>query len=175
VAEVNGIPTQDAPTLQIEIEEKQRELADIDKSIGILLDLAEKFGAESAGARLLEHESERNELRAELRHLEAQQEMRKLTIEPAAVQQVLTEMKETLRSDKVRPRRALLCQLVAWVELGQEAGTIACTSPLQESGISKFQPRGYQQKGPHVEGHACCASLHRVLIQALTLMECRYA
>jgi hypothetical protein len=143
VAEVNDILAQDAPTLQSEIEEKQRELADIDKAIGTLLDLAEKFGAESAGARLLEREGERNELRAELRYLEAQQEMRRLTIEPAAVQQVLTEMKETLRSDKARPRRALLSQLVAWVELGQEAGTIACTFPLQETGISKFQPRGY--------------------------------
>jgi hypothetical protein len=143
VAEVNGILAQDAPTLQSEIEEKQRELADIDKAIGTLLDLAEKFGAESAGARLLEREGERNELRAELRYLEAQQEMRRLTIEPAAVQRVLTEMKETLRSDKARPRRALLCQLVAWVELGQEAGTIAYTFPLQETGISKFQPRGY--------------------------------
>jgi site-specific DNA recombinase len=143
VADVNDILTQDAPTLQSEIEEKQRELADIDKAIGTLLDLAEKFGAESAGARLLEREEERNELRAELRYLETQQEMRRLTIEPAAVQQVLAEMKETLRSDKARPRRALLCQLVAWVELGQEAGTIAYTFPLQESGISKLRPRGY--------------------------------
>ena len=143
VAEVNDILAEDAPTLRVEIEEKQRELADIDKAIEVLLDLAEKFGAASAGARLLERETERNELRAKLRYLEAQQEMRRLTIEPAAVQQVLTEMKETLRSDKVRPRRALLCQLVAWVELGQEAGTIAYTFPLQESGISKLQPRGY--------------------------------
>jgi hypothetical protein len=44
VTEVNGILTQDDPALQIEIEEKQRELADIDKAIGTLLDLAEKFG-----------------------------------------------------------------------------------------------------------------------------------
>jgi hypothetical protein len=62
VDEVNGILTQDAPTLQTEIEEKQRELADVDKAIGTLLDLAEKFGAESAGARLLEREGERNDL-----------------------------------------------------------------------------------------------------------------
>ena len=33
--------------------------------------------------------------------------------------------------------------LVAWVELGQEAGTIACNFPLQESGISRFQPGEY--------------------------------
>ena len=58
---------------------------------------------------------------------------------------------------------------------------------LAEQGFAPggFPPRGYllvkEQIGfkrngkPHVEGHACCVSLHRVLIQALTLMECRYA
>jgi hypothetical protein len=102
--------------------------------LDVLLDLAEKFRAEIAGARLLERETERNELRAELRYLEAQQEMRRLIIEPEAVQQVLTEMKETLRSEDVKPRRALLSKLVAWVELGKETGTIAYTFPLRAAG-----------------------------------------
>jgi site-specific DNA recombinase len=134
VAEVNDILAEDAPTLRVEIEEKQRELADIDKAIEVLLDLAEKFGAASAGARLLERETERNELRAELGYLEAQQEMRRLTIEPEAVQQMLAEMKETLNSEDVKPRRALLSKLVAWVELGKETGTIAYTFPLRAAG-----------------------------------------
>jgi flagellar motility protein MotE (MotC chaperone) len=134
VAEVNDILAEDAPTLRIEIEEKQRELADIDKAIEVLLDLAEKFGAASAGARLLERETERKELQAELRYLETQQEMRRLTIEPEAVEQMLAEMKETINSDDVKPRRALLSKLVAWVELGKETGTIAYTFPLQAAG-----------------------------------------
>ncbi len=123
-------------------------MADIDKAIEVLLDLAEKFGAASAGARLLERESERDELQAELRYLEAQQEMRRLTVEPVAIQQMLVEMKETLNNGEVQPRRALLCQLVAWVELGKETGTIACTFPLQEVGISKIQPRGCSREMP---------------------------
>jgi hypothetical protein len=131
---VNDILAEDAPTLRVEIEEKQRELADIDKAIEVLLDLAEKFGAASADARLLERETERNELRAELRYLEAQQEMRRLTIEPEAVQQMLAEMTETLNSEDVKPRRALLSKLVAWVELGKGAGTIAYTFPLRAAG-----------------------------------------
>jgi hypothetical protein len=99
---------------------KTHELADIDKAIDVLLDPAEQFGAASAGGRLLERETERNELQAELRYLEARQETRRLTIEPAAVQQMLMEMKETLRSEDVKPRRALLSKLVAWVESGAE-------------------------------------------------------
>jgi hypothetical protein len=80
---------------------------------------------------LMERETERNELQAELRYLEAQQEMRRLTLEPAVVQQVLAEMKETLHSEDVKPRRALLSKLVAWGELGKETGTIAYTFPLR--------------------------------------------
>ena len=60
--------------------------------------------------------------------------MRRLTIEPEAVQQMLAEMKETLNSEYVKPRRALLSKLVAWVELGKETGTIAYTFPLRAAG-----------------------------------------
>ena len=56
------------------------------------------------------------------------------TIEPAAVQRILTEMKETLHSEDVKPRRALLSKLVAWVELGKGTGTIAYTFPLRAAG-----------------------------------------
>lgn len=81
---------------------------------------------------LMERETERNELRAELRYVVAQQAMRSLTIEPAAAMaQMLAVMKETLHSEDVKPRRALLSKLVAWGELGKETGTIAYTFPLR--------------------------------------------
>jgi hypothetical protein len=99
---------------------KTHELVYIDKAIDVLLDPAEQFGTASAGGRLLERETEGNELQAELRYLEAQQETRGLAIEPAAVQQMLMEMKETLRSEDAKPRRALLSKLLAWVESGAE-------------------------------------------------------
>ena len=48
--------------------------------------------------------------------------------------EMLAEMKETLHSEDVKPRRALLSKLVAWVELGKETGTIAYTFPLRAAG-----------------------------------------
>jgi predicted nucleic acid-binding protein len=74
---------------------------DLNKGEGETIALALELGADLV---LLERETERNQLQAELRYLEAQQEMRRLTIEPAAVQQMLMERKETLRSEDVKPR-----------------------------------------------------------------------
>lgn len=43
----------------------------------MLLDLAEQFGAASAGPRLLEREAERKQIQAELDYLEAHRERRR--------------------------------------------------------------------------------------------------
>ena len=73
VADLNERLTQQEPALLGQILEARRRLGEVERSINVLLDLAEQFGAASAGARLVEREAERDRLLAELRHLEARQ------------------------------------------------------------------------------------------------------
>jgi hypothetical protein len=67
VAEVNTKQTQDEPALYGRIEEVQCRLAEVDRSIGVLLDLAEHLG-EASTARLPEREAEQRHLRSEQDH-----------------------------------------------------------------------------------------------------------
>ena len=97
--------------MQGRVEELRRRLGGVDKSISILLDLAEQFGAASAGARLLEREAERQELLAELEQMDARQQAQSLTEPPDAVQVMLKEMQETLSSADMKAKQALLKKL----------------------------------------------------------------
>jgi len=96
IAEANGQMGQELPKVQGQIDETERQLADIEQVIGNLLDLAERFGAASAGPRIAEREAERAQLQVRLRKLERQQEARELTISPEMVQSTLTPMREAL-------------------------------------------------------------------------------
>jgi hypothetical protein len=66
-------PRRERP-LRERIEDAQRRLAGVEKPIAVLLDLAEQYGAESAGNRLVEREAERREVMAELEELEVRQD-----------------------------------------------------------------------------------------------------
>ena len=57
VADVNGRLDRDEPTVQAKLKETQRQLAEVEQAISVLLDLAEQFGAASAGTRWLEREA----------------------------------------------------------------------------------------------------------------------
>jgi site-specific DNA recombinase len=96
VDEVNELLSQRAPSLHSDLEETKRRLDEVDKSINVLLDLAEQFGAASAGPRLLEREAERKQLQAELNVLEKHQAAQNPVVSPETIQVMLREMRETL-------------------------------------------------------------------------------
>ena len=58
VDDVNARMAQRASSLRGRLDEKRHRLEEVERSINILLDLAEQFGAASAAARLLERETE---------------------------------------------------------------------------------------------------------------------
>jgi len=116
--------TQDEPTLYAKIEEVRRRLDEVDRSISVLPDLAEEFGAASAGARLLETEAEQDRLRAELDRLRRQQEMQRLSLSPDTVREVLVRMRETLAGGDTLAKRALLGKLIVGLEIGKGQGKV---------------------------------------------------
>ena len=124
------------------IEEARRRLDGVNKSIAVLLDLAEKFGAASAGPRLLKREAERQELLAELKQLEARQLEESLKEPPDVVQVMLEEMQETLSGADMKAKQALLKKLVAYVTLGKEQGEVAYASPSGALRTYVQYPRG---------------------------------
>ena len=65
VEEVNAVLFQDNSGLEWEINSARKELAEVDRAINNLLDLAERYG-EAAGTRLREREAERQKLVSQL-------------------------------------------------------------------------------------------------------------
>jgi hypothetical protein len=120
------------------IEETRRRLVGVEKSIGILLDLAEKYEAKSAGPRLAQREAERRALLARLEQMEATQEARRPSEYPDAAEAMLAEMRETLAGTDARAQQTLLKKLVVRLKLGKEQGEVFYASPC---GLTEV-PRG---------------------------------
>jgi len=132
VTEVNALLDRDAPAARGQIQETERHIARVEEAIDNLLDVAERFGATSAGPRLAEREAERAQLQARLQQLAAQQEARAAAISLEMVQEMLTEMHDTLTAGDLQAKRALLSKVVARIDMGREGAKLWYTFPLGE-------------------------------------------
>jgi len=132
VAEVNDLMDRDAPAARGQIQETERQIARVEEAIDNLLDVAERFGADSAGPRLAEREAERAQLQARLQGLVMQQEERKAAISLEMVQDMLTKMHDTLTDGGLQAQRALLSKVVARIDLGREGARVWYAFPLRE-------------------------------------------
>jgi hypothetical protein len=119
------------------VEETRRRLQGVDESIHVLLDLAEQYGAESAGARLVRREAERRELLAKLDQMEGREEAQRQASPSDGVQAILAEMRETLAGTDTRAQQVLLKKVVVHVRLGKEQGEVFYTSPC---GLTAIPP-----------------------------------
>jgi hypothetical protein len=106
------------------VDETRRCLQGVDESIHMLPDLAEQYGAESAGARLVQREAERRELLAKLEQMEAREEAQRQAAPSDGVQAMLAELRETLAGADARAQQALLKKLVVGVKLRKEQGEV---------------------------------------------------
>jgi site-specific DNA recombinase len=132
VAEVHDLMDRDAPTVRGQIQETERQIARVEEAIDNLLDVTERFGADSAGPRLAEREAERAQLQARLQQLVAQQEDRAPAISLEMVQDMLTKMHGTLTDGDLQAKRALLSKVVARIDMGREGAGLSYTFPLRE-------------------------------------------
>jgi hypothetical protein len=132
VAEVNDLMDRDAPTVRGQIQDTERQIARVEEAIDNLLDVAERFGAASAGPRLAEREAERAQLQARLQELVAQQEAHAAAISLEMVQDMLTEMHDTLTDGDLQAKRALLSKVVHKVVMGATGAELLYAFPLGE-------------------------------------------
>jgi len=143
VAEVNAQTVRDAPSVQGQLDDTQRQLDEIEQAINNLLDLAERFGAASAGPRIAERGAERAQLQARVRRLELHQQVREVTISPETIHRTLTTMRRTLRSGDLPAKRDLLSKVIAKIVMGPIGTELSYTFPLHEmTGMYTAPPWG---------------------------------
>ena len=132
VAEVHDLMDRDAPTVRGQIQETEHQISQVEEAIDNLLDVAERFGADSAGPRLAEREAERAQLQSRLQQLAAQQEARAAAVSLEMVQDMLTKTHNTLTDGDLQAKRALLSRVVARIDMGREGARLSYTFPMTE-------------------------------------------
>jgi hypothetical protein len=104
--------------------------------------LAERFGAASAGVRLVEREAELKQLQTELQELELRREEGRLDTNPEQAQEVLNEMRDSLMGESIDDQRTMLAKVLVGMEMGATNASLTLSLPLSEvTGIYKMPPR----------------------------------
>jgi site-specific DNA recombinase len=118
--------------LDQEAERLAKEMADCERAIQNLLDLAETFGAKTAGDRLREREAEHSRLTVEMRLLESKRTAAQVEITPEALSVVLAAWRGEFDGavGDVRALRRFLSRFVAKIELGYTLARVWYTYPL---------------------------------------------
>jgi DNA invertase Pin-like site-specific DNA recombinase len=111
-----------------------KDLAECERSIANLLDLARTFGARSAGPELIKQEAEQVRLRAELQHLQVKRAAAQVEVTPEALAAVLAawrgEFAEAKDARDPRALRNFIRRFVAKIELGYNRARVHYTYPL---------------------------------------------
>jgi len=111
IATVNTYLDQGTLDIDSQIHTAQAHLAETERAIENLLDLAETFGAQAAGARLLEREAERDHQAAELHSLELRKQQSTIEVSPEVVLDVIASARADLESENIQARRVMLANV----------------------------------------------------------------
>ena len=130
IAAVNAELAEDLVGIDGRIAQTRQDLEAVGRAIANLLDLAETYGAQAAGERLVEREAERERLERDLNHLQLARARSRIEVAPEVIVDVLAAIREDLTHEDVQARRALLAQFVSTVELGNESGKLHYSFPL---------------------------------------------
>ncbi len=144
---INIYLAQDLIDLDQRIKETRKRLAEAERAINNLLDLAEQFGARSAADRLVSREQERGQLRRELHSLAARHKQSRIEVSSEVIRVVLADMRDQLTGENIEARRTLLKKFVANVEMGNKGGKLWYSFPLQELGLTSLwmiPPKGFE-------------------------------
>lgn len=150
---VNTYLDQGALDIDAQILSAQKQLADVERAIRNLLDLAETFGARAAAQRILEREAERDKLVSELRSLELRKQQSQIEVSDAVVLDVIAGARRDLESESVQARRVMLKKFVDHVDMDNERATLYLTFPIQylmPTSIWLVPPRGLLQDTCHL-------------------------
>jgi hypothetical protein len=122
--------------LDREIEEIKKNLAENDKAIRNLLDLAETFGALSAGERLRKREGEKTCLDLALQELEAKRKTAEAKLAPEALTTALeawrTHLVEAQQKDDILGMKYFLTRFVSKIEADYHTARLFYTYPIDD-------------------------------------------
>jgi DNA invertase Pin-like site-specific DNA recombinase len=126
----------DTAALDREIEDINKNLAENDKAIHNLLDLAETFGALSAGERLREREGEKVRLDLALQELEAKRKTAEAELAPEALTAALeawrTRLVEAQQKDDILGMKYFLTRFVSKIEVDYHTARLFYTYPIDD-------------------------------------------
>ena len=132
IAEVNVYLDQGTLDLDSQVNAAQKRLAETERAIENLLDLAETFGARAAGTRLLDREAQRDRQAAELRSLELRRQQSTIEVSPEVVLDVIASARRDLESESIQARRVMLKKFVDRVEMESERATLYFAWPVRD-------------------------------------------
>lgn len=126
----------DTAALDHEIEEIKKNLTENDKAIRNLLDLAETFGALSAGERLREREGEKARLNRTLQETEAKRKTAEAELAPEALAIALeawrTRLVEAQQKEDTLGVKHFLTRFVSKIEVGYHMARLFYTYPIDD-------------------------------------------
>ncbi|MBN1815338.1 MAG: recombinase family protein [Anaerolineae bacterium] len=130
LAAVNEQLEVDVADVDAKIERAHAELRETERVIANLVDLAERFGADAAGERLVQREAQKKALERELQRLRLLRQQSRIEASPEVIADVLASARDNLTGDDVQARRTFLRQYVQRIEMGNEGGKIYYIFPL---------------------------------------------
>jgi site-specific DNA recombinase len=126
----------DTTALDREIEDIKKNLAENDRTIHNLLDLAETFGAFSAGERLRDREGEKVRLDLALRELEAKRKTAEAELVPEALTLALeawrTRLVDAQQKDDILGMKYFLTRFVSKIEVDYHTARLFYTYPIDD-------------------------------------------
>ena len=153
VGEVNRRLADDLSGLDREIATTEREIAEKERAIKALLDLAETEGSKAAAERLKMREEERKALVRNLESLRWRREHQRIEVTDKVLLSILEQMAEGVQEGEVAARRRVLRQFVTNVEVGRKRGRLSYTFPLSQVGGLYLVPlEGFEPPTHCLEG-----------------------
>lgn len=144
VDQVNAL-LPDTASIEQKIFEQRQKLTGLDRAINNLLDLAEQHGSESVLGRLRQREAERDVARRELYRWQRQITQR-VTVDPALVVAILSDMRLKLLGQDLKARRMILNQALQKIEVGRTMARLWYKFPLYVLGTGDYfmPPTGFE-------------------------------
>jgi site-specific DNA recombinase len=147
--EVNARISVRVPLVDNVLATTRRRMADVNRAIFHLLDLAEVHGSEAARDRLLERERQRERLATDLRALEAQKTQCQLKVCDQVLEDALSQIRDGLVRGTVKEKRSLLAGFVDRIETDKERASVWYTFPLfARRGLYIMPPAEFESASP---------------------------
>lgn len=135
----------DSETITQDLKRKRYELNETKRAINNLLELAETFGAKSAGEKLKQRETQKTILEAEIKSL-VQRKNSEIEITPEALAVVVNTWRASIiqasESGDVLALRSMLARFITKIELDYHRAKIWYTFPIENNPIVEASSGG---------------------------------